>query len=340
MSLLLTLVTGFSVVSCAVLFAVYALFLQNVNRSPRAWVTGACLLLGFAFLQLGHLQHFSSGANPLDSMSYRIWLFVCPSMFYLFSTAILFEKTRFDGWVLVHLAPVLLIFVGQIEVALSILFCIGTGYSLWLTRLVYLLRGSRKRGGFELFFLCLFSLMAIGVLVLGFSLPYMDPSYFYTFYALVIGLAFVLVVATLLAFPELLGELTVAAKLSYAASTLGEVNVQAKQLELNRLMTEDQLYRHEELSLATLAEAVQLAPHQLSELLNTRYKLSFSQFIREHRIRDAQRILLAEPQASILSIGMEVGFKSQSNFYAAFKAYSGQSPGAYRGVASGSEKAS
>ena len=330
MSLLLTLITGFSVVSSAVLFAVYALFLRNVNRSVRALITGACLLFGMAVLQLGHLEHFTIGANPLDDMNYRFWLFLCPSMFYFFSMSILFDETRFDGWAILHLAPVLLVFIGQIEIALSILFSVGTGYSLWLTRVIYGLRGSRKQGKFELFFLCLFSLMAISVLVLGFSLPYMDPSYFYLSYAFVIGLAFILVVGALLGFPELLGELAVAAKLSYSASTLTDVDVQAKQQALNKLMEDDQLYRQEELTLGSLAEACELAPHQLSELLNTRYELSFSQFLREHRIREAQRLLIAQPKASILSIGMEVGFKSQSNFYAAFKAYSGQSPGAYR----------
>ncbi len=336
MSLLLTLLTGFSVVSAAVLFAVYALFLRNVNRSRRALLTGAFLLLGLAFLQLGHLEHFTVRSNLLDSWGYRFWLFLCPSMFYLFSTSILFDESRFDGWALLHLSPVLLIFIGQIEVALSILFSVGTGYSLWLTRVIYGLRGSRKRGRFELFFLCLFSLMAVGVLVLGFSLPYMNPSYFYSFYALVIGLALILVVGALLAFPELLSELAVAAKLSYSASTLSDVDVEAKQQTLNKLMEDDQLYRHEELTLGTLAEAVELAPHQLSELLNSHYELSFSQFLREYRIREAQRLLRAEPDASVLSIGLEVGFKSQSNFYAAFKAYSGQSPGAYRRSATAS----
>jgi len=184
MSVLLTLLIGFSVVSSVLLFAVYALFLRNVNRSRRALLTGACLLFGLAVLQLGHLEHFTIGANPLNETFYRFWLFLCPSMFYLFSTSILFDETRLDGWSYLHLSPVLLVFIGQTEVALSILFSIGTGYSLWLTRVIYGLQASRTRGRFELFFLCLFSLMAIGVLLLGFSLPYMNPSYFYSFYAL------------------------------------------------------------------------------------------------------------------------------------------------------------
>ena len=331
MNQLLILLIGFSVIASAVLYSSYALFLHNLNRSPRALITGALLLTGFAALQLGHLDFLTTGNSPLGSLTYRFWLFICPTMFYLFSRSILFDEQAFDWRFWLHTTPALLIFIPQTAISISILFCIGTGYSLWLTQLIYNLRGSRQRSRFELFFLVLFSVMAIGVLILGFSLPYMDEGYFYRFYAFGIGLALILVVAVLLSFPELLSDLAEAAKRSYAVSTLNDVDVPTKQQMLDQLMLRDKVYEQEDLSLASLAEAVELSPHQLSELINTQYAMSFSQYVREHRIRAAQQLLKAEPAASILSIGMQVGFKSQSNFYAAFKAYTGQSPGAYRG---------
>ena len=152
----------------------------------------------------------------------------------------------------------------------------------------------------------------------------------YVFYSFGIGLALVLVVATLLSFPELLGELAEAAKLSYSSSTLNDVDVPEKKRQLDNLMSLENVYQQEDLSLASLADAVQLGTHQLSELINTEYGMSFSRYVREHRIREAQRLLKEEPGASILSISMEVGFKSQSNFYAAFKEITGKSPGTYR----------
>lgn len=330
MTLLVTLIIGFSVVASVVLFATYAIFLHNVNKSARALITSFLLLAGLSFLQLGHLSYLNSGVDPLDTLNYRFWLFLTPSMFYLFSRSILFEETRVTPSTLIHMAPVLLIFLPQMAISISILFCVGTGYSLWLTQVIYNLRGSRKRSKFELFFLFLFTLMAIGVLILGFSLPYMDVGTFYTFYALGIGLALVLVVATLLSFPALLGELAEVAKLSYASSTLNEVNVSETKLQLDRLMNAERLFQNEHLSLATTAEALQISTHQLSELINTQYKMSFSRYVREHRIQAAQKLLRDEPEASILSISMEVGFKSQSNFYAAFKEITGESPGSYR----------
>lgn len=330
MNLLLTLLIGFSVISAVVLFTTYAFFLHNINRSAPALLSGALLLAGLAFLQLGHLDFLQTDVEPLHTLSYRFWLFLTPTMFYLFSRAILFEETRFNWSMLLHTTPVLLIFIPQVEVSVSILFCIGTAYSVWLTQVIYSLRGTRKRSGFELFFLALFTLMAIGVLILGFSLPYMEASYFYSFYAAGIGLSLVLVVGALLSFPELLGDLAEAAKLSYASSTLTDIDIPAKKQQLDNLMRIEKIYQQEDLSLASLADAAQLGTHQLSELINTQFQMSFSRYVREQRIREAQRLLKAEPSASILSIGMEVGFKSQSNFYAAFKAYAGQSPGSYR----------
>lgn len=330
MTLLVTLIIGFSVIACALLYATYVFFLHNLNKSPRALTTSFLLLFGLSMLQLGHLGYLWDGLDPLSSWSYRFWLFLVPSMFYLFSRSILFEETRFTPSMLVHITPVLLIFVPQQTVAISLLFCIGTGYSIWLTQVIYSLRESRGRSKFELFFLVLFSVMAVGVLILGFSLPYMDVGYFYVPYALGIGLALVLVVATLLGFPELLAELAEVARLRYESSTLTDLDVAATKQRLEQLMSVDKLYQNEHLTLATAAEALDVTTHQLSELINTEYGVSFSRFVREHRIQAAQTLLKDEPKASILSISMEVGFKSQSNFYAAFKEITGESPGTYR----------
>jgi transcriptional regulator GlxA family with amidase domain len=96
------------------------------------------------------------------------------------------------------------------------------------------------------------------------------------------------------------------------------------------MMDDEQAYTDESLNLSRLAKALGLSPHQLSELVNTRFGVGFSRFVREHRIAAAQRMLLAEPDASVLSVGLAVGFTSQSNFYAAFREITGDVPGRYR----------
>ncbi len=67
-----------------------------------------------------------------------------------------------------------------------------------------------------------------------------------------------------------------------------------------------------------------------SELINTRFGHGFSRYVREQRVAEARRLLAEDDRSSVLSIGMSVGFRSQSNFYAAFREITGETPGGYR----------
>jgi AraC-like DNA-binding protein len=119
-------------------------------------------------------------------------------------------------------------------------------------------------------------------------------------------------------------------KLSYSTSTLSNIDVEKSKSKLEQLMKNAEFYQNENLNLTSLAEATDLTSHQLSELINTQFGMSFSQYLREVRITKAKALLRDKPTWSILAISMEVGFKSQSNFYAAFKDLTNQSPGNYR----------
>ena len=84
------------------------------------------------------------------------------------------------------------------------------------------------------------------------------------------------------------------------------------------------------LNLGIVAEAMGLGSHQLSELINTEFGYGFSRYVREQRVAEAIHLLSEDSRASILSISLATGFRSQSNFYAAFKEITGQAPGVYR----------
>ena len=58
--------------------------------------------------------------------------------------------------------------------------------------------------------------------------------------------------------------------------------------------------------------------------------MNVSTYIRQQRILAAEKMLLQQPQVSVLAIGLSVGFNSQSAFYAAFKALHGMAPGQFR----------
>jgi AraC-like DNA-binding protein len=221
-------------------------------------------------------------------------------------------------------------FISRYEIAIVLVFLVGTGYSVWFANLIYNLRPQRARFKVEMFFFGFFALLAVLVLILGVMVPYIDNDYFYYFYANSIALAFILIVTSLIIFPELLNDIAAVATVSYASTSLKGVDIQSSLDKLETLMKTEKLYQNEKLNLSMVADAMELTSHQLSELINVHFGMSFSRYIRSQRIAAAKYLLSSQPQSSILAISLETGFKSQSNFYVAFKEITGQSPGDYR----------
>mgnify|MGYP002664851247 CR=1 FL=1 len=121
-----------------------------------------------------------------------------------------------------------------------------------------------------------------------------------------------------------------AVAVAYAQSTLARVDRDAMATRLRHLFGTDRVHRDESLNLASAGEMLGLSTHQLSELVNTEFGMGFPRLVRQYRVDDAKRMLIDEPRASVLSVGLAVGFSSQSTFYAAFKELVGEVPGAYR----------
>ncbi|MBK8676175.1 MAG: AraC family transcriptional regulator [Cellvibrionales bacterium] len=65
-----------------------------------------------------------------------------------------------------------------------------------------------------------------------------------------------------------------------------------------------------ELDLPGLSMRLNASPHQVSELMNSRLGKGILRYLREHRVAAAKVMLCAEPKASVLSVGLSVGFTS------------------------------
>jgi AraC-like DNA-binding protein len=323
-------VAGFSAISAVLLCCAYAFGIEVQGKSAYSVISCGVLLAALAWIQFTHLRYFGGGAQPLDLFAYRLALFVVPSSFYFFGRWAIHPTQPFRPLALLHLLPVLLLFVLRLEIALPILLLFGAGYSVWLGYLVYGLRAQRQRFRFALFYFCVMSAFAVAVLVLGFSIPFIDDALFYYFYSNAIGLALAIMIVALLTRPNLLADLAEAARVRYGTSTLRDVDVEACLEKLNELMTASKAYQNENLSLSSLAEQLGISGHQLSELVNSRLGVGFSKYVRDCRVEAAKALLVAAPSQSILAISMDTGFRSQSAFYAAFKEATGQSPGDYR----------
>jgi len=230
----------------------------------------------------------------------------------------------------IHILPVLLAPWLNENIALPLAFVVGAAYLLAIAANVYRLRAQREQFGWELLILGVVFIIALGVAFLGVSQTALPGKLFYVLYASAIGLAFLLVQVALGLRPHLSEEVTETAKVAYAHSTLARVDQDAVLARLTAAMATDRLYDNSDLTLPALAQRLELSAHQLSELINTTLGKSFSRYLREQRVNAAKTMLCAEPRASVLSVGLSVGFGTQSNFYEAFREIEGMTPGQYR----------
>lgn len=331
MTSLALLLIGFSLFS-ALILALTHFRREHYQDQSLARIMGLALLLALSGLQLAHFGWLYLDLTWVETMLYRITLFAVAPAFYLFSHPLLHpQHLSHTGWRQAwHGLPVLLAPAMPDNVALPLAFIIGAGYLLWLARSLYALR--QERAGFrnEMLLLGMVFAVAIAVSVLGLVQSALPGKLFYSLYATSIGTAFLLVQLTLGRRPELSAEVSEVARESYASSTLTHVDCDAVLTRLQTLMQDERTYEDEGLSLPRLAETLGLSPHQLSELMNTRLGKGFSRYLREQRIAAARKMLLAEPTASVLSVGLSVGFTSQSNFYEAFREIEGMTPGQFR----------
>ncbi|WP_410220256.1 helix-turn-helix domain-containing protein [Pedobacter sp.] len=116
----------------------------------------------------------------------------------------------------------------------------------------------------------------------------------------------------------------------YQNKKIAQENAMRIITKLENIVEKDCLYQNSELKLSDLAQRLNIAPHQLSQILNDNLGKSFSNFINEYRINEAAKRILNETHLKIEEIGYEVGFNSKSAFFTAFKKVKHTTPLKYR----------
>ncbi len=100
---------------------------------------------------------------------------------------------------------------------------------------------------------------------------------------------------------------------------------------LNKLMNEDFAYTNHDLRIADLAATLKVPEYQLRRTINRSLgHQNFNQFINRYRVEEAARRLVNEPRAPVLTIALDVGFRSISSFNTAFRAHYKKTPTDYR----------
>lgn len=325
---------GFSLVSLLLLWLVYWSVFDAFEKTWLSKAACTLMLAALALLQWHHWQSLALGESIFNNPVYLALLFVAAPSFYLFSRELLQCNTRNHPLLLLHFAPLLLStwLNGELSgvVVIPIAFTIGCGYALWLCSIIFKLRGQRQHFSLEFLTFAAFAAVALFILLIGLFASWIGEFWYVIAYSNLIGLALLAMLYLQLRFPDITQKTQDAVAASYAASTLKNTDCGALVAQLKQLMLEQKIYRDDNLSLSVLAEHLGLSSHQTSELINTHFGQSFSRLIREYRVNEAKQQLIQEPKASVLSIGLAVGFSTQSNFYSAFRELTGETPGQFR----------
>lgn len=120
--------------------------------------------------------------------------------------------------------------------------------------------------------------------------------------------------------------------LKYNRSSLTEEKSVEYLNTLIKFMEVEKPYLNQDLKLSDLSQQLSIQTHHISQIINEKLNLGFSDFINKYRVNDAKR-LLKDPEYdrfTILSICYEVGFKNKASFNNAFKKFTKLTPSEFK----------
>lgn len=117
----------------------------------------------------------------------------------------------------------------------------------------------------------------------------------------------------------------------YAASSLTDEKSMELFRTLERIMTEEKIYKDNSINKDKVAELLGTNRTYLSRIINEQAKLSFTHYVNRFRIDEAIR-LLSDPEnhTPLKALSAELGFNSISTFYNLFQTKVGMTPSQYR----------
>ena len=145
------------------------------------------------------------------------------------------------------------------------------------------------------------------------------------------GLMFALSLAANLKLLEARKDLTLLLKPDLVTPVPATDELSAHARSVTSAMLDERFYATHGITLADLGKLLNVPVHRLRRTINQElgYR-NFNQFLNFYRIEEASRRLLEEEELPILTIALDVGFKSLSSFNTAFKQARGMTPSDFR----------
>ncbi len=101
---------------------------------------------------------------------------------------------------------------------------------------------------------------------------------------------------------------------------------------LEHSMEDERLFLKSDLTIHELAKTVEIPARKISQSINRKHALNFSEWVNSYRVAEAKKQLLefSKNNLTIEGIGYDSGFNSRSAMYLAFKKLTGRSPGDFK----------
>nr|PJZ90810.1 AraC family transcriptional regulator [Leptospira ellisii] len=134
-----------------------------------------------------------------------------------------------------------------------------------------------------------------------------------------------------LVYPDMLNFLALdSSKSPVKRSILHDIDTDNLAKKLEQVVKEERIYLDEEIRLKDVSDELGISVHQLSYFLNNHLGMNFNNYINRFRVKEAKTMLVHDTRRSIISVGVAVGFNSNSSFYKAFLKETGMSPKHFR----------
>ena len=111
---------------------------------------------------------------------------------------------------------------------------------------------------------------------------------------------------------------------------LHERIIEKIQLKFDKSFIEERGYLDPDITIVGVAKRLDTNRTYLSEIINTKYGMSFRDLVNKLRIEYAKKILLDDPKATIVSVSGRCGFLGSNQFVRKFRELEGSTPAVWR----------
>ena len=115
----------------------------------------------------------------------------------------------------------------------------------------------------------------------------------------------------------------------YSHSPLDEEHYNRLRGQISDLM-EREIYLDPDLTLDRFSQELNVNKNYISQVINREFNTNFNDFINQHRIDKAKRLMKAGDQMKLLAVALESGFNNKTSFTRAFRRQTGMTAGEWR----------